>query len=92
MILSSPKADSLGIITFKPVLKILGINPMGLSALWEISLDTTSLQPVKKLLEINPKVLSVPSADFLDIISFQKAINTMGLRAPRPNSHVVIAF
>ena len=48
MSLSDPWADSLDIISLKPVKKLLEINPMGLSAPWDDSLGIIALQPVKK--------------------------------------------
>ena len=45
---SAPWDDSLGIISLKPVKTILGINPMGISALWYEYLDIIALKPVFK--------------------------------------------
>ena len=46
MVLSSPSADYIEIITLKTVKKMLGINPMGLITPRAYSLEVVSLQTV----------------------------------------------
>ena len=64
----APWAKYLDIIALKPV-KILGINPMVLSAPWDDSLMIIALQRVKQLLGINPMGNSAPWDDSLEIIA-----------------------
>ena len=70
MELSAPWGDSLDIIAFQPVKKLLWINPTGLSAPREDSLDMISLRTLKNLW-INPMVLSAHRANSLGIIDLQ---------------------
>ena len=44
--ISDPRADSVEIIALHPVKKLVGINPMSLSAPWDDSLDIITLKTV----------------------------------------------
>ena len=49
--------------------KLRGMNPMGLSAPWDDSIDIIAFNPVKKIQGMNPMVLSAPWADSLEMTS-----------------------
>ena len=75
----------------------LGINPLGLSALWADTLYIISLWPVKKLTCTNPMSLSTPWSNSCDIIALNPVktilgINQMGLGAPWAYSLYIISF
>ena len=44
--LSDPRSDSLEIIALQKVKKMIGINPIGISAPWANSIDIIDLKPV----------------------------------------------
>ena len=50
---------------------MIGINPMGLSAPWDDSIDIIILNPLKKILWINPMGISYPWENYLVIIALQ---------------------
>ena len=52
MILSYPWADSIDIIDLKPVKKIPGIKPMGITTPWAVFIYIIALQPVKNVWEL----------------------------------------
>ena len=60
MCLSAPRYDSLDSVTLRPVKKLIGINPLRLSATWTDYIDILALNPVNKILGINPMGHSNP--------------------------------
>ena len=59
--------------------KLLGVNPLDLSAARADSLQIIGFQPVKKLIGINPMSLSSPWDDYIDIIALNPVKKYQGL-------------